>query len=101
MIDVPRTYEDMVAMFAAMLLRLLQNVQSSSASGETNELTTAQEGIRKAIFQILYKIADKNVAHFEATDVEVLFNSLILTVPSAKDEPEESHRQRLSVVWLI
>ena len=38
------------------------------------------------------------MAHLEATDVEVILNSLILTIPTAKDEPEESHRQRNSIV---
>lgn len=91
-IDVSRSFGDMVAMFAAMLLRLLQNTQSASASGETSELTTAQEGIRKAICQILTRLAENNVAHLEATDVEIILNSLILTVPTSKDEPEESQR---------
>ena len=47
------------------------------------------------------RIAEKNVAHLEATDAEIILNSLILTVPTAKDEPEESLRQRIAIVWLI
>ena len=101
-IDVARSFGDMVTLFAAMLLRLLQNTQLSSATGgETSELTTANEGIRKAICQVLTLLAEKNVAHLEATDVEIILNSLILTVPTSKDEPEESQRQKLSIVWII
>ena len=49
-LDVPRTFSDMVSMFAAMLLRLLQNVSSvSNGNAETSELTNQQDGIRKAI----------------------------------------------------
>lgn len=84
-----------------MLLRLLANVSSSQAGGETSELTSAQEGIRKAICQVLCQISQKNVAHLEATDVEIILNSLILTIPTARDEPEESSRHRLSVVWTV
>ena len=97
----PRTFGDMISMFAAMLLRLLQNVTASTAGGETSELTNAQEGIRKAISQVLCRIAEQNVAHLEATDVEVMLNSLLLTIPTAKDEPEESQRHRLSCVWML
>ena len=41
------------------------------------------------------------MAHLEATDVEIIVNSLILTVPTARDEPEESARHRLSCVWSV
>ena len=90
MLDVPRTFGDVISMMAAMLLRLLQNVSASTASGETSELTSAQEGIRKAISQVLCRIAESNVAHLEATDIEIILNSLVLTIPTGKDEPEES-----------
>ena len=101
-IDVARSFGDMMSLFAAMLLRLLQHTQAaSSANGETSELTVAQEGIRKAICQVLTELAEKNIAHLEATDIEIILNSLILTVPTSKDEPEESQRQKLSIVWMI
>ena len=41
------------------------------------------------------------MAHLEATDIEVMLNSLVLTIPTGKDEPEESQRHRLSCVWSL
>ena len=88
----PRTFGDMISMFSAMLLRLLQNTQGITTGGETSELTNQQEGIRKAICQVMSIVAERNVAHVEATDPELILNSLVLTVPTAKEEPEESQR---------
>jgi len=49
----------------------------------------------------LCRLAELNVAQLEATDVEIILNSLVLSIPTAKDEPDESEKQRLSCVWTV
>ena len=99
-IDVPRTLADMFSMLGAMLLRLVQGA-ASQASTQSQGLAQSQINIRSSIAQLLCLLVSANVAHLEATDVEVLVNSLLLTIQNCKEEPLESQRQRLTCVWIL
>lgn len=81
-LDVPRTLGDCVAMFCALML------QPSSASG-----------VRQANAQVLSLLAEQNLTHLEATDVETILNSLMLTIPAKT--LGDSFQQREIVLWTL
>lgn len=104
-IDVPRSLPDMISMLGAMFLKILQQFQTEKSSSEQLEnqqtLPDQQNLLRKAVAQIIVKLMNENREHLGATDVELLLNTLILTIIPSSASSIESKRQRIVIQWIM
>jgi len=83
-LNVPRTVSDMLAMFGTML------ITASQAGQQNANFAPTASNMRSAISQVICLVASANVSHLEATDVEVLMNTLLLSIQNCKEDPLES-----------
>ena len=78
-----------------MFLRILLTFSTEKTD---TTLPDSQNLIRKAVSQVLVKLMSASVDHLGATDVELILNTLTLTVIP---QSGESKRQRLIVQWIM